>query len=591
MDDTKKEGCYEEYDTDDDDDEIGECSYDHDLHDSDDDAFDESSEAEKDNPPTDESQCNVSVPCTHFLDLFSLPRCILKAIVYFYDSDQWVCRLERLGPQWSYATMEEDIKERFIFLHRIKKMLKSHREQICISKLFELYYSVDHVEVTKYVTPIRDAIESCKTYACYIIPLYEEKNRLAIDKWDCRSGSKSLVEQMPYAHLFSDGDFPNNFSSTQDSLKKMMVDYVTTGSEKLRDQINDRKQILTRLLSAVDPNVTHCTTPIGYPVWLPKCIALLSNGAISQLISHNCFHLFRNEHHSERDYDVLRSLLLVSSIDCYVSRSPEDKQRFQKIVSSINHCLRDLMCNVFHFSDQTSARNRRGYDRAQHDLECNSIRTARIPLDRHSLVDGLTQNVRTSTPMPHLNALENLLTPSTWDTLAHSSIPHNIDRLMQVTRDVCNWDKVFDSNLGHVDVDQRRQRAIREEINLMGEDSILNKAMSMAIPYEVMRCFHISPVIVNDGGKDETDLRAKGKETAKACILLIMLSCVRNVVFTSSSETNCDTVVITSRAREGYDTKQTDLNIAFRTSSSIVLDTMCLDRVLTAIQRKEDIVL
>ena len=126
---------------------------------------------------------------------------------------------------------------------------------------------------------------------------------------------------------------------------------------------------------------------------------------------------------------------------------------------------------------------------------------------------------------------------------------------------------------------------------MMGEDSILSRALSLGVPYEVMRCFHVSPIIVNHDGSQHSDWREKGKENAKACVLLIMLSVVRNVVFKASRETNCNTVIITSRVRDSYEKRQCDLHVEFGTSSCIVLSADCLERVLTAIQKKEDLII
>jgi hypothetical protein len=538
-------------------------------------------------PTLNESKTNLWIPHTRFGDLFLLPLSLLKALVYFYDSDEWTDRIEGLSPTWYYATPEEEAKERLILLKRVKRMLKSQRQDTCITTILSLYFGADNISITNYLTPLRDAIESCKAYVSHTLPLYLEKARKKIEQWEYSSGDNSLSDHTPYASLFVCGT-PKDCTNYH----KSMTGNVTHGFDKLCEEINERRLILTRLLKDVHPD-QECLTPISYPVWLPICIALIPCASVHHLIPHNCFHLFRTVHHTERDYDVIRSLLLVASIDCYLSKMPQDKDRFSQIVISLNHCVYSyVMSNLFQSSDNSSRDDRARYQLAQQHIKCKDMIRIKPPLDHHFFSHNSDDKINATSPsVPHLNALENLFTPSTWETMEQSSIPQNIDRLTQITRQVCTWSKGFDSKSGCVVVDQGRQNVMREEIKMMGEDSILNRAMSIAAVYEVIRCFHVSPVVVNYDGKAPVDLRSKGKETAKACILLIMLSTVRNVVFRSSRETNCDTVIITSRARDGYEKKQCDLNLEFGSSSSIVLSGVCLERVLTAIQKKEDIVI
>jgi len=533
------------------------------------------------------SEPNFWIPRTSFGDLFILPLHLLKALVYFYDSDEWADKIEGLSTRWYYATLEEEGKGRLILLNRVKRMLKSQRQETCITTILSLYFGADNISITNYLTPLRDAIKSCKAYVSHTLPLFLEKTRQKIETWQGSSRENSLSTLTPYSSLFECGTLDKD--CTRDH--KSMIGYATHGFNELCDQINERRFILTQLLKEVHPDQEQ-STPISYPVWLPKCIALLPGASIHHLISHNCFHLFRNLHHTERDCDVMRSLLIVSSVDCCLSRMQEDKDRFKQIVILFNHSLHtDVMSNLFQSSDKSSRKDRARYQHAQQGMTCKDMTRIRLPLDHHILSLTSDDKRMTSPSMPHLTALENLFTPSTWETMEQSSIPKNIDRLTQITNDVCNWSKGFDSKSRCVIVDRGRQNVIRDEIKMMGEDSILNRAISIGHAYEVIRCFHISPMVVNYDGKDCTDLRFKGMETAKACILLIMLSVVRNVVFRSSGETNCNTVIITSRARDSYEKRQCDLNLEFGSSSCIVLSAGCLERVLTAIQKKEDIVI
>ena len=150
-------------------------------------------------------------------------------------------------------------------------------------------------------------------------------------------------------------------------------------------------------------------------------------------MSHNCFHLFRNEHHTESDYDVMRSLLLLSSIDCYVSTKDEDLLRFEKVVSSMTTCLlENVMSHTILVSDDSHEDHKFGSHKLRPDASTQDksidMTRARLGVDRHNLCPTFNKNREQSQPIPHLNTLENLLTPSTWDSMEQSSILSNIDQ-------------------------------------------------------------------------------------------------------------------------------------------------------------------
>ena len=110
----------------------------------------------------------------------------------------------------------------------------------------------------------------------------------------------------------------------------------------------------------------------------------------------------------------------------------------------------------------------------------------------------------------------------------------------------------------------------------------------MGCAFEVMRCFHIHYSIVARDNNSTTDLRQQAMEIANVCILLIMLSCVRNVVFVEKEKANLNTVFVTPSARHHYKHQPSDMNITFQ-GDTLLLSQDILDQVLNAIKHKSNI--
>lgn len=507
------------------------------------------------------SSSNDEQDLCRFEDLFIFPIYTLKALVLYYDSDQYVEKIGNIHPKWHYKTCQEKDKEILILLNRLWNLIQSQKVRQCITTILKIYYSADNVSKTKYIIPLCDAICNLRTFVTKTLPFYFDKAKYIY--------GKNPDKDDPYTSIFL---MRNNgqMSKSQSA--------ITQGYHRLYKEIKLRISILSQLVKDITLESSHSFT-VNYPLWLPKCIALISNERVCELLSHTCFHLFRNIHHAQTDYDVSRSLILVSSIDCFISQNDDDICRFKSIVDALNNCLYSMIFSVFSERDPLVH-----HDSLPHSMMSTDMNRARLPLDMASLDMQDTESC-----MPHIYALENLLTPSTWESIERQTIPNNIDKMVRLTKDLCKWGNKQNKN-GKI-LDSKLKNRIKQEISLMGSESILKRAMSIASAYEVMRCFHLSPVIVNHDCVGDIDLRSKGKETAKACILLIMISLVRNVIFSKPEETNCDTVIITSRARDSYVKRQNNLHIEFESSSCIVIDKDCFGDVMTAIQKKEDILL
>jgi hypothetical protein len=530
-------------------------------------------ESEKDNSEKKRSANHTSKrfvdrPEIMIEDILSLPMGVMTALVYFYDTDDWVEKIEDMRPTWFYPTKEEEHTKRLVLVSRVMKMIKSQRVQFCVQRLLELFYSPHNISYTKHFAGVLDAIHVCDVYIMDILPLYLQKSKCLTHR---RNKFVALCNQV----LFQGREgLKHRYCNLMDHVcnrKKYLYHIYTTS-------------YLTTPPSSLSSSPSKDNKTVYNPIlWLPQTFNLMSAHSLRALISKICFHMFRHVCYTENDRDTLKAMLFVSSIDCFLSETPDDKQRFKEIIHHINHTLTDQQ-----FCSFSDTRSWKGPVLSPSPSLASSYN--KPPIETHKLLDG--QNSSSPPQMPDLAVLENLLRPTTWDTLPSGSITDSLESLKTSVAHLCTWVKGFDANNRNIVIDSKRKKQIMEEIMMMGENSILNRALSITKPYEVCRCFHVSPqVITLETGSESVDMRAKGKEFAKACILFIMLSHVRNVVFIPDCETNCHTVVIPSTARHLYKGKQDNLSITLMETTSEVLSVTCIEKVIKAIQNRTDVMI
>ncbi len=462
-------------------------------------------------------QCENKEHHIRCLDLFILPHELLQAIVIFYDSHQSVTSLLSLKEN---SCFENTL---IFLLVRVKQLLKRKQEKI--DKIYKLFYCKHNVTSYNFVAPLHNSVDMCQYYTTCLFPKL------------CSKSKYTRAEKL----------FMQKFNENKLPIGKLF--------DHLCQSIVERKTYLKKIFD-------QHATPISetsFPLWLTKCLTLLSDTSINDLYSYSCFNLFHYKFHIRLDYDVKRHILLLSTLDC--SQSNDEKYRLTKILGAFK---KTLLSDLSHFfSDYANDEGMRG------------IQNISIPVVETCMRHGNGENGS----FPYLNSLENLLTSSTWDTIDNGALSDNLEKLTRLTNELCS------SLNGSTKTD------VKHEIRMMGDQSILKRAVSLAEPYEVIRCFHISPLIVNRCGTGMEDERSRGKETGKACTLLIMLSVVRNLSFEPLCDTGCQTVIITSGAKNFYTKKQTNLHITFRCNDSTVLNQTCLENVLVAIRNKRDVVI
>lgn len=134
-----------------------------------------------------------------------------------------------------------------------------------------------------------------------------------------------------------------------------------------------------------------------------------------------------------------------------------------------------------------------------------------------------------------------------------------INELMRLTVNFCTHAIKYDPVKKNTEGCREKRDVLRALLNQCG--GTLSRALTIALPYEVMRPFFVSPAIVTIECSSSLNLREIGKEVHKACLLLIMLSAVRNLVFVPSTETEGNTVIVTGSACDSYTLNPRDTNI------------------------------
>ena len=198
----------------------------------------------------------------------------------------------------------------------------------------------------------------------------------------------------------------------------------------------------------------------------------------------------------------------------------------------------------------------------------------------------VAENVGQTTRMPRIWELNSLLNVDSWRKNMDATVmSKNLESMLAATKDFITWSKRYKNEMTH---DEKtcllRTRTMNECCNDM-----LGEAMRVSAGFEVMKPFHFSPVIVYQRVSEAADMYYQAHEVSKACLLLILLSMVKRVVFVSSGECNGNTVIITSGARQYYESRQTDMNVTFNSGDTAVLSTQILDRVLTCMKKKESL--
>ena len=134
----------------------------------------------------------------------------------------------------------------------------------------------------------------------------------------------------------------------------------------------------------------------------------------------------------------------------------------------------------------------------------------------------------------------------------------SIRQLLRKTVELCMRSVQHDPSAGPAE--RSRRKNLFEAVCSRGDET-LRQALSVARPFEVVRPFFVSPAIASTECSSGANAREVGWEIYQACLLLIMLSTVKNLVFVPSTETEGNTVIVTHRASSLYSMDKRDMNI------------------------------
>jgi hypothetical protein len=175
----------------------------------------------------------------------------------------------------------------------------------------------------------------------------------------------------------------------------------------------------------------------------------------------------------------------------------------------------------------------------------------------------------TSSILPKVKRLERLL-----KSQSHFDDHHTFE-LIDLTRSFCTYK--IGHRRGRFIVDGDRQTFLQ---NISPENcNTIYRAVKTASSFEVMRPFHISPCIAFSLGNRDIQL---------ACLLLIMLSSVHNILFVPEMDVESNLVVLTPSAKGKYVYSSIDTHVTINTKDSIIISEEILSGIIESIIASED---
>lgn len=205
--------------------------------------------------------------------------------------------------------------------------------------------------------------------------------------------------------------------------------------------------------------------------------------------------------------------------------------------------------DAYEYEDMLQSMKERGIDPWQ------------TPLETHILIETHRHYPHSSKgDLVDVGRLGELLSTKLWGSRSPFVCnTKTINELMRLTVNFCTHAIKYDPIKKITEGCREKRDVLRALLNRCS--GTLSRALTIALPYEVMRPFFISPAIVTIECSSNLNLREIGKEVHKACLLLVMLSAVRNLVFVPSTETEGNTVIVTSSACDSYTLNPRDTNI------------------------------
>ncbi len=313
---------------------------------------------------------------------------------------------------------------------------------------------------------------------------------------------------------------------------------------------------------------------------LTRAIMSLSVEAVWKLAAIYCFSIDHHPIDLPDHPETLRHVLLLALIRNFRTDEEEGASFYQLALDIKSAMTTESQNNLLSFVGDQFAHSFSTSDRGSHPQE---TREYVVPLLRSfDLCSHVTCDAGQSPNIPSLN---RMVQSGYWETVPSQMLDQQVDRLIQQSVHFCSWmDKTRSGKLRQSLVDQLTEGPL-----VTFDRNVLRRALVLAQPFEVMRCFHISPIIKARRSDPTLDRRLEAKDVVDACLLVIMLCCVRNVVLKPLTSTNMKTVIVTSAARYDYEQLPEDMNIVFSGEDRQVLSTNTLEEVLNGIRMKHTV--
>ena len=489
-----------------------------------------------------------------------LPSTILKSIALIHlkeDEDKiaWSMFCDHKSVN---DTLENEYIKRMCYAKTFSDMLKMTKEEI--DKLFEELF----LDTQESIQFIQTEIHNIKMI---VLPMFENLYQKFM-----KTKLKKIEDYNVFLFIFTavfkctkkSGNL--SFTNISDDVKENLF--------LIEREVCDRNQVINKL-----PNPTQL-------YWFQTAMNLLSTINLKEIL-HFCFksNLTHEVSVENEDTYTLKCMANVIIKRTIFLQDEEEKEKLLKDIQSKMIKMISKSIDVY-FSelDEDTTNKRSLYRTKQNIVLKDSDQVKRYVIHANILTD----HYKKTSQAPRIWELNNLLNVNNWQkNMDAKRMSKNIESMLAATKDFISWCKRYDDGKNMTHDDKKcllRTKTMNECCN-----DILGEVMIVSTPYEVMKPFHVSPVIVYQSVSEAEDMYFQAKEVSKACILFIMLSMVKRVVFISSKECNGNTVIITSGAKQYYEPKQNDMNIILTSGDTSVLSGQILDRVLQSMKKKESI--
>lgn len=511
-------------------------------------------------------------------DLFLLPiDMLISMYTHVVESDE-ICKLR---DSWNSSrnTFKMFYKKKCHLVNDILHRLMSPEEHLCLSLLKRLLWHEDFALHNE--TAVMGMVQECDTILHYLLPLYKLELKRCSLKDGMRKTPCRLVRSFS-SFLCYDDEGRRDIMTSKDEhfVKHALVAKVAD----FQVMVENKKSALQRTSDRTSPSIGPLLHAYS------RVMRVLYMRDVWKIVSTPLFSSLRETCLLSDDPSSMRYALFAFLLDIYarslLHSTGEAPLRCEQVIDRLNELTCDIPFIAGPYSK--SAKTDPGIVKADEKEDRHGKGKTREEDEGETFVSRpfLVTDKGDNDDVPNFTQLNRHLDPSFWNELRTVRLEKEMDNLFLESTRFCSW---MNRNKKNRQLSSKRCFLTSSSLKAGCCTDTLGDIVTLAEPYEVMRCFHLSPVLLCVNGTDKEDARARAKDMVNACILVMMLSCVRNVTFLPVGATSCRTMIVASGARTCWTLQPFDMNIVFTTESPPVLSKECLDRVLVAIQKKETV--